>query len=35
MDIKDGLAVNNEEKCSGCGFCAMFCEEGAINIVRE
>lgn len=33
MRLENGVAVNDIEKCSGCGFCRLSCEHDAISIV--
>jgi Fe-S-cluster-containing hydrogenase component 2 len=34
IDIEDGIAIVNEEKCIGCGVCAHHCPEEAIHLQR-
>jgi len=34
IQMRDGLAVINDEKCDGCGLCAVVCEANAIEFIH-
>ncbi len=35
IEIKNGVAVVNDEKCTGCGMCADICPKGVIEIIPK